>query len=148
MLTRRRVFMFVAATLVGCTGATAQRVLPIQGVTGSAAGPNWQASWLDLKPPLAFRKGDRLTIKVIGRAENVLVQLLTVATDDDSPAGIEGGLRKVLSRSGERVVEVVLESDHPNVRRIAVHAGASAWNTSLGANNGDINIVGIALSSN
>lgn len=127
----------VTAALLATFAAAAQTV---DGATGSGSGAGWQAGWLDLKAPQSFKKGDKLTIKVDGSAENVLVRLLPVSGDASTSVGLEGKTRKV---PGDRVLTVTLERDHPNVKQISVHGGASAWGTSLGANNGAVTIVSI-----
>jgi hypothetical protein len=113
---------------------------PVDGTTGSGSGSGWQSSWLDLTPPISFKKGEKLAIKVDGTAENVLVRLLPASGDPSSPVGIEGKSRKV---PGDQVVLIVLERDHPNTKQISVHGGTSAWNTPLGANNGPVTIVSV-----
>lgn len=113
---------------------------PIVGKIGAGSGPGWQSSWLDLKSPTAFKKGEKLSIKVDGTAENVLVRLLQAGDPPDSPTGIEGRSRKV---PGDKLPIITLERDHPNVGQISVHGGTSAWSTHLGANNGNVMIVSI-----
>ena len=112
----------------------------LAGDTGSGAGNEWQSSWLDLRGPMTFRKGERVLIKVQGSAEKVLVRLLPKASPPESADGIEGGPRSV---PASHILVVTLESDHPDVKQISVHAGKKAWNTSLGANNGTIQVVSI-----
>jgi hypothetical protein len=112
----------------------------LAGKTGSGQGNGWQSSWLDLNAPMSFKKGERLLIKVAGNAENVLVRLLPKDSPPDSADGIEGGIRKV---PGSHTLVVKLESDHPEVAQISVHAGRKAWQTSLGANNGTIQVISI-----
>lgn len=132
----------LAATLfLFATSAVAQSV---QGTTGSAAGGvggnSWQSSWLDIEPPISFKKGEILRIKVDGDAENVLVRLLPAASQPSSSDGIEGGVRKV---PASKVIEVKLDRDRPNVKQISVHAGKKAWETPLGGNNGTVMVVGV-----
>jgi len=113
---------------------------PLPGTTGSAAGASWQSSWIDLKSPTTFKKGEKLRIKVEGSAENVLIRLLPAASTPDSSDGIEGSVRKV---PPNRILEVKLERDHPTVKQISVHAGREAWGRPLGANNGTVKIVSV-----
>jgi hypothetical protein len=129
---------FVAFLLIFAVSVSAE---PLAGTTGDAAGDRWQSSWLDLKPPTSFKKGERLLIKVEGDAENVLVRLLPNASSPSSSDGIEGRTRK--GPAGGGVLDVKLERDHPNVKQISVHAGREAWGTPLGGNNGNVKVVSI-----
>lgn len=133
----RRSFALVASVFLFAASATAE---PVLGTTGSAAGDEWQSSWLDIKPPITFKKGEVLRIKVDGDAENVLVRLLPATSYPDSPDGIEGNVRKV---PASKIVEVKLERDHPDVKQISVHAGKKAWTTQLGGNNGTVRVVSV-----
>ncbi len=119
-------------------GVTFAQVLV--GRTGSAAGDNWQSSWLDIKPSITFRKGETLRIKLRGDAENVLVRLLPEPSDPTSPDGIEGGVRKV---PADRILVITLTRDHPNVKQISVHAASLAFDQSLGPKNGRATLVGV-----
>src|SRR5579863_2931913 len=133
----RKNFVLVVSLLLFAASAFPE-ILP--GTTGSAAGADWQASWLDLNPPITFKKGEILKIKVDGNAENVVVSLLPANSSYGSPDGIEGTVRKV---PASKIVEVKLERDHPNVKQISVHAGRKAWSTPLGGNNGTIAVVSV-----
>ncbi|HXO30428.1 MAG TPA: hypothetical protein VOA80_23985 [Thermoanaerobaculia bacterium] len=120
--------------------AAALAAEPLTGKTGSARGDEWQSSWLNLRPPMTFKKGERLLIKVQGSAEKVLVRLLPKDSPEDSADGVEGGSRPV---PASHVLVVTLENDHPDVKQISVHASKEAWGTSLGANNGNIQVISI-----
>jgi hypothetical protein len=135
----RRSFAFAACVFIFAASAAAD---PVPGTTGSAAGAEceWQSSWLDIKPPLTFKKGEVLRIKVDGDAENVLVRLLPSTSHPSSSDGIEGNVRKV---PADKIVEVKLERDHPDVKQISVHACKKAWTTPLGGNNGTVIVVNI-----
>jgi hypothetical protein len=91
---------------------------PLAGTPGSAAGDRWQSSWL----------------------ENVIVRLLPDGSQPESPDGIEGGVRKV---PASHTLDIKLESDHPKVKQISVHAGPEAFGQPLGPNNGKIRIISI-----
>lgn len=132
-----RSIALVATLFLFATSAAAQSV---QGTTGSAAGDEWQSSWLDIKPPISFKKGEVLRIKVDGDAENVLVRLLPAASRPSSSDGIEGGVRKV---PASKIIEVKLDHDRPNINQISVHAGKKAWATPLGGNNGTVMVVSV-----
>jgi hypothetical protein len=140
-----RSITLAATLLLFAASAVAQLV---QGTTGSDAGgdggDSWQSSWLDIKPPISFKKGEILRIKVDGDAENVLVRLLPAASDSRSSDGIEGGVRKV---PASKVIEVKLDGDRPNVKQISVHAGKKAWRNPLGGNNGSVTMVSVERST-
>jgi len=112
----------------------------LRGATGSGTGTGWQASWIDLKPGASFKKGDILRIKVEGSAENLLVRLLPVTSQPSSSDGIEGGVRKV---PANRMIDVKLERDHPNIKQISLHAGPEAWGRPLGPNNASVRLVSV-----
>ena len=136
-----RRFALVTSVLLFVACAAAEAVL---GTTGSAAGDGWQSSWLDIKPPVTFKKGEVVRIRVDGDAENVLVRLLPAASEPSSADGIEGNIRKV---PASKIVEVKLERDHPSVKQISVHAGKKAWTTRLGGNNGTVMVVSVDRNS-
>jgi hypothetical protein len=112
----------------------------LTGSTGSAAGEGWQSSWLDIKPPVTFKRGELLRLKLEGAAENVLVRLLPASSPPESADGIEGNVRKV---PASRTLEITLQRDHPNIKQISVHAGKEAWGRPLGGNNGSVRVVTI-----
>ena len=132
-----RIATFVAgAALFGSTAYSQ----PLAGSLGSAAGPNWQSSWLQFQSPITFKKGEKLTLKLQGDAKNVLVRLLPASSPPDSADGIEGDVRKV---PANHTLVITLGSDHPNVGQISVAAGKEAWGQSLGADNGTIRLVNV-----
>jgi hypothetical protein len=116
----------------------------LQGTIGSSAGDQWASSWLDLSSPTDFKKGEILTIKLEGNAENVVVRLLPSTSSPGAPDGIEGYVRKV---PVTKVLIVKLESNHSQVKQISVHSGHAAWQISLGGNNGNATIVSIDRST-
>ena len=132
-----RIIALAACVILFTTSAYAES---LSGTTGSAAGDRWQSSWLDLKSPASFQKGEKLRIKVEGSAENVLVRLLPAKSPPDSSDGIEGRVRRVPPNG---TLEVTLDRNHPDVKQISIHAGKEAWGTPLGANNGTVKVVSI-----
>lgn len=130
------VLMLICATMLSKVAYS--QILP--GHTGSAAGDNWQSSWLDIKPPISFKKGEIVKIKVEGSAENVLVRFLPEGSEPTMPDGIEGDVSKV---PANRVLLITLTQDHPNIKQISVHAGREAFGRPLGANNGRIFIISV-----
>ena len=65
------------------------------GEIGSAAGPNWQSSWIDFSNAINFRQGEKLKIKLHRSAENLIVRLLPSGAHPSSFDGIVGGIRKM-----------------------------------------------------
>lgn len=135
-----RITVLVATVLIFVVSANAE-LLP--GTPDSAAGELWQSSWLNINPPTNFNKGETIKIKVGGNAENVLVRFLPEGSAPSSSDGIEGKVRKVPSN---RILELKLERNHPNVKQISVHAGKEAWGMPLGGNNGNVKIISIERS--
>jgi len=136
-----RSIAIVAALLFFVISLAAQSV---EGHTGTLAGgdgsESWQSSWLDINPPINLKKGEILRIKVDGDAENVLVRLLPATSQPSSSDGIEGGVRKV---PANKVIEVKLDHDRPNVKQVSVHSAKKAWGTPLGGNNGTVMVVSV-----
>ena len=130
--------------LVTAFVAAAASADPLPGSTGGDSGDRWQASWLDVKPTVSFKKGETLKVKVEGDAENFLVRLLPSASPYSSSDGIEGKTRKMPANG---VLEVKLERDHPNVKQVSLHAGKEAWGKPLGGNNGTIRLISIDRSA-
>lgn len=128
------------ATLITISSTQLATAETLSGQTGSGSGAGWQASWLDLKPPLSFKKGETLRIKVEGTAENFMLRLLPANSQPSSSDGVEGQVRKVPA-SG--TLDVKLERDHPTVKQISIHAGPEAWGKPLGANNGNVNLISV-----
>lgn len=128
---------FLAATFLSTIAVSAQS---IQGAPGEAGGERWQSSWLDLKPPMSFKKGEKLRLRLEGDAENVMIRLLPSASQPTSSDGVEGGVRKVPAK---RILEITLERDHPSVRQISVHSGREAWERPLGGNNGKARLISV-----
>lgn len=132
-----RLAVIAIFTLGGASAALAQLMT---GTTGSESGAGWQASWLDLKQEISFKKGETLRFKVEGKAENVLIRLLPASSQPSSSDGIEGGVRKV---PPTKSLDVRLDRDHPNIRQISAHAGTEAWGRPLGPNNGSVVLLSV-----
>jgi hypothetical protein len=128
------------ATLIAVSSPQLATAQTLSGQTGSGSGTGWQASWLDLKPPLSFKNGETLRIKLEGTAENFMLRLLPATSQPSSSDGLEGQVRKV-PVSG--TVDVKLERDHPTVKQISVHAGPEAWEKPLGPNNGNVKLISV-----
>jgi len=136
-VTSRRTAGFLAAAFLSAITASAQS---IQGAPGEAAGERWQSSWLDLKPPMTFKRGEKLRLRLEGDAENVVIRLLPSGSQPTSADGVDGGVRKV---PANRILEITLERDHPSVRQISVHSGREVWERPLGGNNGKARLISV-----
>lgn len=112
----------------------------LEGWPGRMGGRSWQASWLDLADIRSFRRGETLVIRLGGDAAYVVVRLLALDSDPNSPDGIDGGVKRV---PANRALVVRLARDHPEVEQISVHSGAAVWDTELGQQNGRAMIVSI-----
>lgn len=109
----------------------------LDGAIGSSS--RWSVGWLDLEKITDFKKGDRLKITVGGTAKKILLRFLPKGADPNDPIGIDGGPRQV---PNSRVIEVVVESDHKNIRQISVHGGPNPWGDfPLGQDNGAATII-------
>ena len=132
--------VFAAAPLTQSATALKPMSILLAGSKGTDAGEGWQSAYLNLAPRRDFRVGDRLRIRLLGSAKQVLVRLLPYGTPPEKDDGIEGGIRVV---PGDKTIEVTLTTGHSNISQISVHAGHSAWKTDLGTNNGTVTLVSI-----
>lgn len=115
----------------------------LRGPVGKSS--QWGSGWIDLRTITDFKKGDTLQIKVGGIAKRVLIRLLSKEYYPDSPSGIEGDAREV---PANRVITVVLESDHTQVKQISVHGGPNPWGlSSLGEDNGPASLISVLRKS-
>lgn len=130
------IFSFAAVLMLVSTAGAEQ----LTGTIGSAAGRDWQSSWIDLTNMTNFRPGERLKITVQGTAENVVVRLLPQGVHPSSSQGIVGGVMKVPK---DGVLEVQLKEERRNVVQISVHGSQKAWNISLGSGNGPVTLEGV-----
>src|SRR5271165_2632910 len=111
---------------------------PLRGHIGGSS--MWKSGWLDLGPPVDFRSGDIIRLKIGGTAERIMVRFLTVGDSPDDPVGIEGGALPVPSN---RTVDLTLQHDYPQTKQISVHGGSNPWGLyPLGENNGPATILG------
>lgn len=101
-------------------GAVTQQEL--FGTIGMSA--QWKSAWIDFDKPMNFRRGDRLRISLGGNASKVIVRLLSVREDANSPAGVVGRPMSV-DLNGEVVVE--LHNDYTGIKQISVHGGENPW---------------------
>ncbi len=132
----RTVFVVTVVLMLVATASAEQ----LKGKIGSAAGPDWQSSWIDLISMTNFRRGEKLKIAVHGSAENVVVRLLPQGIHPSSSEGIVGDVMKV-PKNG--VLEVQLKEERRNVVQISVHGGQKAWDISLGSKNGPVTLTSV-----
>jgi hypothetical protein len=111
---------------------------PIQGTIGSS--PQWGSGWIDFSTPVDFKKGDHLRITVGGTATKILLRFVPKGCDPNTPCGIDGGVREV---PANRILDVKLESEHPQVTQISVHGKSRAWDFYLGGDNGPATLVAV-----
>jgi hypothetical protein len=105
----------------------------------SESSPTWGSGWLNLTPPIDFRKGERLRLTLGGSATRVVVRLLP---KDSQPDTTDGVIPSVMSVPKTRVIEVVIPNDSPQVKQISVHGGSNPWGQfPLGNKNGSATIV-------
>jgi hypothetical protein len=135
-------FIGLASCALAFTAVAFAQPAALPGTKGSAVGDGWQASWLNLKPFVSFKRGDTLRITVGGSAENIVVRLLPADSDPSSPDGIEGDARKV---PADKIVIVKLAGDRPTVKQISVHGGREAHGIPLGGNNGPVQLLSVTV---
>lgn len=110
---------------------------PLIGRIGSSS--LWGSGWIDLDMRTNFRRGDTVTLKIGGAAESIVVRFLSKGNDPNDPAGIDGGVVRVPEN---RVVQITLNEDHPDVIQISVHGGPNPWNLyPLGGGNGPATVL-------
>lgn len=129
-------------TLLALSAPIASSAEEIAGRPDQAAGPNWQAAFMDLNPPKDFKKGDRLVIRVEGSAEYVKVRLLPENGNASQPTGVVGSKMKI--PPGGKIALTLMEA-RPKVKQISVQAGREAWGEVINPNGGDIKIQRIDL---
>jgi len=111
---------------------------PLKGDIGASAKSG--SGWLVLHPPVSFKHGERIMIKVGGTADKVIVRFLPKGGSPDDPVGIDGGAQPVPPT--DRTIYVTLQYDHPDTEQISVHGGSNPWGLyPLGENNGPATIL-------
>lgn len=132
-----RAILILLAVLLLYTNANADK---LNGPIDSKSRPGWQASWMNLEPPINFKKGERLRLMFQGTAKNMVVRLLPQGALPDTSTGIVGGVR---TAPENKTLEVILPEDRPSVVQISIHAGPKAWDIELGPKNGHATLTGI-----
>lgn len=137
---RRRLCSLVGATALAWI-ALPSVAQPIVGAAGASS--QWGSGWMDLAPPMDFKKGDKLRMHLGGSAEVVLVRLLPRGAAPESDTGIVGG---ALTVPKSRVIDVSLPLDRKQIVQISVHGGPNPWGRfPLGGANGPATITSIEL---
>lgn len=132
-----RTLLILSMVIVLATAASAEQ---LTGKIGSASGPDWQSSWIDLTNATNFRRGEKLKIMVRGSAENVVVRLLPSGAHPTSSDGIVGDVMKVPK---DGVLQIQLPEERRNIVQISVHGGQKAWDISLGGKNGPVTLISV-----
>jgi hypothetical protein len=105
----------------------------VKGSTGTSK--KWHSSWINLDAIEDFRQGERLKLRVGGKARKIIVRFLPQGEDSGDPVGVDGG---ALDVPPDGIVIVTLEDDHPRVEQISIHGGANPFGLyPLGEDNGD-----------
>lgn len=94
----------------------------LSGVIGSSL--QWKSSWIDLDEPHNFKNGETVRISLGGNAKAVIVRLLSIKDDPNSPAGVVGR-PVIIDENG--VVIVKLDNDYNAIKQISVHGGENPW---------------------
>ena len=132
-LTRTLLIISVALTLG--PAASAEQLI---GRIGSASGPSWQSSWIDLTNAINFKQGEKLKITVRGSADKVIVRLLPSGAHPSSSVGIVGNVMEVLK---DGILQIKLPEERRNIVQVSVHGGQKAWDINLGAKNGPVTLI-------
>ena len=105
----------------------------------AAASATWNSGWLDLATPMDLKSGQKLRLTVGGTARRIIVRLQPKGADPDSMSGV---IPRVLSVPTDRVVELVIPADSPQIVQISVHGGTNPWNQfPLGSGNGSATLL-------
>lgn len=91
----KRIFSVVLFATISVLVFASDHAEPLQGSIDQASGTNWQSSYMDLTRPRDFKKGERLSIKLSGTAEWVLVRLLPQDGNASQPTGLVGAKMRV-----------------------------------------------------
>jgi len=121
--------LIMAGTLVLTTAMAGQL---LTGETGVSS--RWGSGWLDLVNPIDFKSKNKLRLTIGGTAKKIKVRLLPKGRSPDTTAGM---LPAVFTVPSNRIVELKLQGDRPQIIQISVHGGANPWGKyPLGGGNG------------
>ena len=126
------VVMLLVALLAVAMPVVAQNCQELPGAIGHST--TFGSGWLDLLPPINFKKGEKLRLWIDGDAQKVLVRLLPSRSGPDDEVGLLPGIHNVESN---KPVEITLSADYNDIKQISVHGGGNPWgHHSLGGDNG------------
>ena len=123
---------------------------PLTGNIGSSggnishAGNLWYSSFMDLKTPRDFKKGEEIRIKLLGRAEWVYVRLLPKGV---ASTGSTGMMENKIHVPQGGVITIKLHCDYPHIQQISVHSGFEVFDKFLNIFNGHADIDSIDVST-
>jgi hypothetical protein len=104
---------------------------PLRGITGSS--PKWESGWIDLATTIDLKPGDKLQLLIGGRAQQLVVRLLSKGQHGDESDGVVA----IAHVPANRIVEVALSQHYRQVVHISVHGGEFPWKKyELGSGNG------------
>lgn len=104
----------------------------IQGILGNSSTSC--SSWLDINPPMEFKSGEKIKIRLIQKPTKVLIRFLPFSGDPNDYKQLEGGPID-FPKNEDLVIE--LQQNHPETKQISVHGGPKPWGIfDLGAGNG------------
>ena len=133
MMTRLYLVKISVLVMVGAlvlTTAKAGQLL--SGETGVSS--RWGSGWLDLDNPTDFKNKNKLRLTIGGTAKKIKVRLLPKGRSPDTTAGM---LPAVFTVPDNRIVELKIQGERPQVVQISVHGGANPWGKyPLGGKNG------------
>ncbi len=109
----------------------------------SLAGNLWYSSFLDLKTPRDFKKGEEIKIKLLGRAQWVYVRLLPCGVASTCSTGMMDN--KFYVPPG-RVITIKLHRDYPHTQQVSVHSGFEVFDKFLNIFNGHADIASVEVS--
>lgn len=104
--------------------------------------PQWNSGDIALTQPVDFKEGDRLRIQLGGKAKRVVVRLLPKGEAPETSVGAIG----IFEVPQNRIVEVTLTEERPQVIQVSVHGGPNPWGDfELGEDNGAATIVSASV---
>jgi hypothetical protein len=101
----------------------------------------YDSGWCSFTSPIAFEKGDRLSLTVVGDATQVIVRLLP---KDANPNTATGAISKPFAIPPNRKIELTIADKTLPITQISVHGGPNPWGLyPLSPNNKGATITGV-----
>ncbi len=140
----RSVIAFFALVSSLASFACGQAASNAQALGGEpVADHRWGSGYMVLKPPVDFKAGDILRVKLGGTAKKVVLRLLPAGASPDGSTGVVGGALEVPPGG---TIEVTLPEDRPQVGQISVHGGTNPWGEfPLGDGNGPATMISASV---